>query len=234
MTEFFGVPMNYIAGTAAGITLVILAFVVYLGIRRPVMFKMGLRNIPRRKAQTTLIILGLMLSTVIMTAAFGTGDTMNDSIRSEIYTLGGEIDEIIEYNDEDFPAPEDQQVLPASLQNDLEQKFADDPDIDAFMPMSTEVLPVQNSRTQLNEGQARIVGWRNEDAARFGGLKDLDGNVVTLQGNEIAVNEELQDNINAEEGDTLRLFYEGQVAEVVVKAITPNTVLGGTFDTSSR
>ncbi len=234
MQEFFGVPMNYIAGTAAVITLLILAFVGYIGIRNPVMFKMGLRNIPRRKAQTTLIVLGLMLSTVIMTAAFGTGDTMNDSITREIYTVGGEIDEIIEYNDEDFPAPDEQQVLPLSLVGDLEQEFADDPDIDAFMPMSTEVLPVQNSRTQLNEGQARIVGWRNEDAARFGGLKDLDGNVITLEGNEIAVNEELQDNINVEVGDTLRLFYEGQMAEVVVKAIAPNTVLAGTFDTTAR
>src|SRR5688572_14586771 len=154
MTEFFGVPMNYIAGTAAAITLLILAFVAYIGVRNPVMFKMGLRNIPRRKAQTTLIVLGLMLSTVIMTAAFGTGDTMNDSITKEIYTLGGEIDEIIEYNDEDFPAPEDEQVLPLSLVDELDQRFGNDPDIDAFMPMSTEVLPVQNIRTQLNEGQA--------------------------------------------------------------------------------
>ncbi|MEX1104321.1 MAG: FtsX-like permease family protein, partial [Dehalococcoidia bacterium] len=180
------------------------------------------------------IVLGLMLSTVIMTAAFGTGDTMNESITSEIYTLGGEIDEIIEYNDEDFPGPEDEQVLPMSLVGELDAEFADDPDIDAFMPMGTEVLPIQNTRTRLNEGQARVVGWRNEDAAKFGGLKDLDGDVVTLEGNEIAVNEELADNINAEPGDTLLLFFEGQSQEVVVKAITPNTVLAGTFDTTSR
>ena len=115
MEEFFGVPMNYIAGTAIVLTLLIFALVGFIGIRNPVMFKMGLRNIPRRKAQTALIVLGLMLSTVIMTAAFGTGDTLNKSITAEFYTIGGEIDEIIWYNSEDFPAPEDDQVMPSNL-----------------------------------------------------------------------------------------------------------------------
>jgi ABC-type lipoprotein release transport system permease subunit len=234
MEEFFGVSMNIIAGVALALTLGILALLAFVAVRNPVMFKMGLRNIPRRKAQTTLIVFGLMLSTVIITAAFGTGDTMNESITSEIYTLGGEIDEIVQYNNEDFPGPEDEQTLPMSLVGELEQEFAGDPDIDSFMPMSHEVLPVQNTRTRLNEGLARIVGWRNEDAARFGNLKDVDGNVVTLQGNEIAVNEELADHINAEVGDTLRLFYEGEPRDVVVKAIAPNTVLAGTFNTVDR
>ena len=36
--------------------------------RNPVLFKLGLRNIPRRRAQTVLIIIGLMLSTAIITS----------------------------------------------------------------------------------------------------------------------------------------------------------------------
>ena len=234
MDEFFNVPMNYIAGVAAGLTLLILLFVGFLGFRNPVMFKMGLRNIPRRKAQTTLIVLGLMLSTVIMTAAFGTGDTMNESISREIYDLGGEIDEIVEYNTEDFPAAEEQHKIPAELVGELETTFANDPDIYAFMALNTEILPVQNTRTRLNEAQARIVAWPADGVDQFGGLEDLDGKAVVPTGNQIVVNEELADQVNARVGDELLLFFEGEQAKVVVIGIAKNTVLTGTFSTLDR
>ena len=50
------------------------------------MFKLGVRNIPRRRAQTTLIVLGLMLSTVIISAAFTTGDTVDRSVTCQVYS----------------------------------------------------------------------------------------------------------------------------------------------------
>jgi hypothetical protein len=53
------------------------------------------RNIPRRRAQTTLIVLGLMLSTLIISAAFTTGDTVQRSITGEVYSLLGSVDEVI-------------------------------------------------------------------------------------------------------------------------------------------
>ena len=56
---------------------------------------MGVRNIPRRRAQTTLIVIGLMLSTVIISAAFTTGDTVDRSITSEVYELLGSLDEVV-------------------------------------------------------------------------------------------------------------------------------------------
>ena len=48
------------------------------------MFLIGVRNIPRRRAQTVLIIIGLMLSTLIITAAFSIGDTVNYSITNQV------------------------------------------------------------------------------------------------------------------------------------------------------
>ena len=48
--------------------------------RNRVMLKLALRNIPRRKSQTILIIVGIMISTLIMAAAFGTGDSITFSI----------------------------------------------------------------------------------------------------------------------------------------------------------
>jgi len=60
-----------------------------------VIFKLGVRNIPRRKAQTILIVVGLMLSTLIIAAAFGTGDTLNHSVSATVYRQLGPVDEIV-------------------------------------------------------------------------------------------------------------------------------------------
>ena len=64
-------------------------------VRSRVMFMMGLRNIPRRMGQTVLIVIGLMLSTLIISAAFTTGDTVDHSLTSQSYELLGHVDVVI-------------------------------------------------------------------------------------------------------------------------------------------
>ena len=48
MNELFGLSMTYIAIGCVAVTAAILLFVAFIAVRNPVMFKMGLRNIPRR------------------------------------------------------------------------------------------------------------------------------------------------------------------------------------------
>ena len=234
MKELFGLSMNYIAAGSVTLAALILLLVAVIAVRNPVMFKMGIRNIPRRPAQTTLIVIGLMLSTVIMTAAFGTGDTVASSVDAEVYSILGQADESIAYNTEQFPAPDRAQVIPGATVQQWRRQFAADPDIEAFLPLNTEVLPVQNTRSRLNEAAARIVGWRATDAEAFGGLKDTSGKDVRLGPGQIAVNRELVNAIDAKLGDRLLLFFEGRPVEVTVAAIVPNTLLGGTFNTVDR
>ena len=82
MEELFGVSMDIIMAVLLAIFLPVIAVVAYMAWRNPVMLKLGLRNIPRRKSQTSLIIVGIMMSTLIMAAAFGTGDSITFSIRT--------------------------------------------------------------------------------------------------------------------------------------------------------
>src|SRR5215213_11108756 len=67
--------------------------VAWVAWRRPVVFKLGMRNIPRRQAQTVLIVVGLMLSTLIMAAALGTGDTIDYSMTTDVYDTYQRVDE---------------------------------------------------------------------------------------------------------------------------------------------
>ena len=85
MSELFGLSMNIIMYVLLAIFGVCIATVGFIFLTNRVMFKMGLRNIPRRGLQTGLIILGLMLATLIITAAFTTGDTIDHSISSKAY-----------------------------------------------------------------------------------------------------------------------------------------------------
>ncbi|MCY3506442.1 MAG: FtsX-like permease family protein, partial [Chloroflexi bacterium] len=225
-----GVSMNTIAAVVVVITVGILLLLAWVAFRNPVMFKTGLRNIPRRRAQTTLIIFGLMLATVIMTVAFGTGDTVSSTVTDDIYQLTGETDMLIVWDEEGSPRPEDERVIPLEEVAAWEERFANDPDIDGFLPILLETLPVINTATGLNEAGATIVAYDTEAAAPFGSLRDLDGNAVTLSGNQVVLNEDLAGEVDAEVGHTLVLLYQGYPLEVEVVAIAPNSFLSGTFN----
>ena len=97
MEKLFGISMSSIMLVLLTTFIVGMVIVVVLALRNRIMAKLGLRNIPRRWGQTALIIIGVMLSTVIMSAALGTGDTISFSIRNETLKGLGHIDEVLIY-----------------------------------------------------------------------------------------------------------------------------------------
>ena len=60
MNEIFGIPMSGILSVLVALLAVCLLSVAWVAWRRPVIFKLGVRNIPRRKAQSILIVVGLV------------------------------------------------------------------------------------------------------------------------------------------------------------------------------
>src|SRR5688572_27764609 len=147
MDEIFGMP---IAGIMVALLILLslcLLSVAWVAVRRPVIFKMGVRNLPRRKAQTVLIIIGLMLSTLIISAALGTGDTMDRSLGSEVYDLLGETDELVVVSqDVDADAlTAFSQTFDGAALGDIDALFADDPTVDGVMPLLFESVPVLNT-----------------------------------------------------------------------------------------
>src|SRR3989304_2372012 len=96
MDALFGIPMNTILAVLVALRAISLGAVLLIFIRNRIIFMMGLRNIPRRVAQTVLIVIGLMLSTVIITAAFTTGDTVDYSVTKQAYELFGHADIILD------------------------------------------------------------------------------------------------------------------------------------------
>src|ERR671914_628946 len=95
MNELFGIPMSTIMIVLIALLALCLLSVAWVAWRQPVIFKLGVRNIPRRRAETILIVVGLMLSTMIIAAALGTGDTIDHSMTAEAYDRLGRVDELV-------------------------------------------------------------------------------------------------------------------------------------------
>ena len=86
---------NYVMiGLLSAVGLIVL-YLFLLAARNPVLVKIGLRNLPRRPAQSVLIVIGLTLSTVIILSSLAIGDTLTYSVRSSAIQAYGRIDEIV-------------------------------------------------------------------------------------------------------------------------------------------
>ena len=81
-------------GIVVALALVV-SLVGALAVRNRIFFKLGIRNVTRRRARTALIVLGLMLGTTIIASALVTGDTMSHTIRTAAITSLGQTDELV-------------------------------------------------------------------------------------------------------------------------------------------
>ena len=221
MEELFGLSMNGIMLFLLATFIGGLAVVVVLAVRNRVMTKLGLRNIPRRWAQTILIIVGVMLSTVIMSAALGTGDTISFSIRNETLKGLGHIDEILVYS---RAGAEDSlgssSYVPSDRFEQIERDLARLDTIDGLTAQLAETAPTVDLRTSLSEGQMRVVGIDPTRMEGFGSFMLTSGGDVFLDDlapGEAYLNEPAAKELDAEAGDDLRVVVGDQSHTLKVK-----------------
>src|SRR5947208_10326431 len=96
MTHLFGIPIDRLTTILLVATLIIIGLVALLAISNVLFFKIGIRNIPRRRAQMVLIVFALMLSTTLLSSVLATGDVINAAVQSVAIYNYGNIDEIVE------------------------------------------------------------------------------------------------------------------------------------------
>ncbi len=214
MEQLFGVPMNYIMAASLVILIPSVAAVALMAWRNRVMLKLGLRNIPRRRAQTVLIIVGIMISTLIMAAAFGTGDTISYSIRTDAIRDLGTIDEIVFSSrasaDDNFGSGP---YMPFDRFLQLQEQVADLDSIDGMTPGIGESAPVVNTRTSLSEGNLRIVGVAPGPLPGFGDFLLVSGHAARIEDlgrDSVYLNDEAAQELGAVRGDELHIFVRGE------------------------
>ena len=231
MEELFGVPMDTIMVVLLAMFLPVLAGIGVMAWRNRVMLKLGLRNIPRRKSQTALIIFGIMISTLIMAAAFGTGDSITYSIRKNAIDALGTIDEII------VSARADESDTIGSFNyfsldryEQLKVELSDFDLVDGLAPGIGEFAPTVNTRTSLSEGQMQITGVAPDSLDGFGRFHLTNGHEIrleTLGPNDALINEEAALELDAMLGDELVTFVGGSSVKFQVQGVVDSGGLAG-------
>jgi putative ABC transport system permease protein len=234
--------MNWILAVLAVIMGVCLLVTVLIAVFNPVVFKMAIRNPPRRKTQSLLIVFGLMLSTLIISSALATGDTLDYSIKKITFDSLGPVDQTIAFVGDaggDGTLSSTGEPIPVSLADELSQRFADDPDIASIMPVLTEEVPAINEAARLSEPQVVVAGLDWAKVEQVGGIGrpgggtvelgsispcDLDASPVTCSA---VVSDTLADDLGAEVGSQFTTFIRGQQVLVDVAAIGNDSLLTG-------
>jgi putative ABC transport system permease protein len=230
MNALFGIPMTTIMIALLAVLALVLLATIYVAVRNPVIFRLGIRNVPRRRAQTALIVVGLMLSTLVISAALTTGDTVSYSMGDTVYRSLGRVDEVIRPARDPNRGGQGADRVPASLLTDLEARFAGDPDIAGFVPALGNAVPALNPRTSQSEPVVSLAGVDAQRVDAVGGILDRDGNrldVGALAPGEAYINETGADKLEARVGDTLQAYYDNRPITLRVAGVARDSALDG-------
>ena len=222
MEKLFGVPLPTLMIILSAIFLVTMLIVIGMALRNPVMLKLGIRPISRRPGMTALIIIGVMLSTIIISAAFGTADTLSYSIRDIGINGLGTIDEIIISARAQEGDRFGQSFISMERYDELRSEIERDDRIDGIMPQFTENVPAVNPAENLSEGQLNLLGIDPAQLPGFGALKLASGGDADLQSlgpNEAFINEDVSEELELQAGGQLEVYVEDSAIQFNVAGV---------------
>ncbi|MGD9405822.1 MAG: FtsX-like permease family protein, partial [Anaerolineae bacterium] len=232
MNEIFGIPANTLMVALLVITGAILLVIAFVAWRYTLSFRLGLRNLLRRRSQTALVIGGLALSTMIITSALGIGDTIDYSTKVQVYEGLGGIDIQVSTSTvntqagasfSNSPAQEatTAEWIPATVADDV-SALVDDVTLDASVPLILQSLPVASSASNLSEASVQVRGI----GTITGSGLDLPAGMAGLEQGQVLVNASLAERLDASVGDSL-LLIKGMPTSVQVAGIVGDGELAG-------
>jgi putative ABC transport system permease protein len=228
MSELFGVPVAVLAAVLGVLVVVTFAVVAVLAIRNGVLFKLGVRNLSRRRGRTAIIVAGLMLGTMIIGSALGFGDIMATTARTSVITSLGQTDEIVAARAADAPqlATVGQASRARYLTRDQAARIVSAarrlPDVDGVAPAISEPLAVQDVTSRTTEPALTLFATEPDRMRGFGQITDTGGAAVGLDelgAGEVFLNQRAADDLDASEGDTLLVFAAGRQQQVTVRGV---------------
>ena len=228
MTQLFGIPLDSLTTILLVITLVIISGVGLLAITHAIFFKIGIRNIPRRRTQMLLIVFALMLSTTLLSSVLATGDVITAAVQTVAVSNLGNVDETIQSSGS--PGFFDDWVY-----YQLRNRVRSDPNIAAIGAALIEqgVLVADVSSRQVRSKVTALAVIPGTEKG-FGVIQDESSNVqyhiADLQTNEVYLNHTLAVLINAHAGDNIYLYskrWPGKRYLMHVRAIVADGGLVG-------
>jgi putative ABC transport system permease protein len=224
MEKLFGIPMN---GLMMGLLVIFALCAVILTIsalRNKVMFRIAARNIPRRPAQTSLIVLGLMLAAMLFSASFTTGDTLSHSIRTIAVEYLGEVDILVDSELEDASGrPSYFDEAEVARVRDTLADLSEDGTVEGIAPAISEQVPVVAPESQLNEPAVDLLGLDAEWVGSFDPLIDEQGNELSsldsLDDGEVYVSTGLAEELEVNIGNMIEVHLGPEATPLTIGGI---------------
>jgi ABC-type antimicrobial peptide transport system permease subunit len=227
LSIYFGIPALTVATwMAAAVAAVLLVLLLLAAVNR-VLLKMALRNVPRRKAQTVLILFGLMLATLIITASLSVGDTLGYSLQAiQLKQIGG-VDEAFTRQHADGvvqgASTSDADFFSDAQAADVIARSKTDPNVAAAIGViAAPGSMIDTTTSQSSSENVAIFGVPADFGSIWGPLRSTSGSpldVATLGSNEVFVGNSLGGTLNAHPGDRLELYVDGHLTQVTVRGV---------------
>jgi putative ABC transport system permease protein len=220
METLFGIPIDQLVIILLAVFGAGVAVMALVALRNRVTFRLALRNVHRHRSQTTLIVLGLMLATVLFSAAFAAGDTLTHSIRVLVLRDLGQIDVAVEA--ENREAAGQQAYFEQRVFDTVRQALADDPQVAGVAPLVREFAPIVAPAARLSEPWVPILGLAEEWMDGFDPLVDAQGSalsVAALSPDQVYVSSALADELGVGQGDMVMLFLGTEPTRVHIAGL---------------
>ncbi len=185
------------------IVTVMLLSVVVLAFKNKILFTMGVRNFSRRPKETVIIVIGLLVSTAIISGSLIAGETVNYIIEKATYDGLGTVDETVASGGQNFFSYAVYEKL-SSDSNVTSRVFAISPTITGNVPSVDDAT----SGITATDAQLRALNFTLDK--EFGSFTLMDGtstDATDLGPNEVLINNKLAVDLNAHTGDTLTVNY---------------------------
>ena len=215
MESLFGVPTMQLMWALLAVFGAGLILITASALRNRVSFRMAARNLPRRRAQTALVVLGLMLATMLFSASFTTGDTLTNSLRLQSLENLGQVDVQVRAEGQSSSGGEPfgettaerARYFDEGIATQVREKLSGSDRVAGVAPLATETVPVTAKGTDLSEPTVSVLGIQEDSMQDFDRLTTGSGkplSVDDLGENEIYLSAEAASGLDVGEGDVVR------------------------------
>jgi putative ABC transport system permease protein len=215
MESLFGIPTMQLMWVLLAVFGVGLVLIGASALRNRVSFRMAARNLPRRRAQTGLVILGLMLATMLFSASFTTGDTLTNSLRLQALENLGQVDVEVRAEGQDSSdgqpfgetTAERASYFDAGVAEDARDRLSGEDRVAGVAPLATETVPVTAKGTDLSEPTVSVLGIDQGSMRGFDRLTTGSGEALKVDDlgkNEVYLSADAAEGLDVGKGDVVR------------------------------
>ena len=185
---------------------------------RPMLARIAVRNLVRRKGRVAIAVLGLLVGTAIISSSLVVGDTLNHIFVQSVYDRFDLVDETVSNGVSGNLLSFNETVVPI-LREGLVNRSAP---FDGLGPALVKDMPVRNPNGSKGNQGTTVMGLDEAQESGLGDLVGLDGRRVRisdLPASSVYVNERAAQQLNATRDDVLTLFYGTTNQTIVYRRI---------------